>query len=93
MDTLTNIALGWYEFAKARPYIQRLMEKRLSICDTCPYKVQMNGIGKVLVKMVNNKANTFKCGKCGCPLSTLTANPTSKCKDNRWSVAGEDSYY
>lgn len=93
MDKLTDIARGWYEFANARPYIKELMNKRLEICDTCPNKKQMDGFGKFIVQLINDSANTFKCGECGCPLSALCSNPNSKCKLGKWKPAGEDSYY
>jgi len=93
MDKLTDIAHGWTEFIKGRPYTRELMNKRLAICDTCPNKRQMTGAGKIIVQLINDKANTFKCGECGCPLSALCANPSSKCKLGKWLPAGEESYY
>lgn len=93
MSTLANIARGWSEFAKAKPYTQNLMAQRLQICDQCPLKVQMNGLGKLIVTLINDQANTFRCGKCGCPLSALTADPSSRCKLGKWKAAGEESYY
>lgn len=93
MDSLLHIARGWFEFAQARPYIQELMKRRLEICDSCENKVQMSAVGKMIVGLINDKASTFRCGKCGCPLSALCANPASKCKLKKWTAAGEESYY
>ena len=97
MTSLVQIAQSWYKFISAEEATKQLMEQRLAVCDTCPNKQQLTGVGKLLVGIVeNNKDNLFKCGLCGCPLSGLTAHPANKCSDNppKWDVAGaEPSFY
>jgi len=85
---LIQIAKSWYTFNKGSDYTKALMEKRLKICDTCPHKVQMNSLGRVILNKINEEGSIFKCDLCSCPLSALTAHPANKCKDNRWGVAG-----
>ncbi len=90
---LVDIAKGWWNYSRGESYTKNLMEKRLEICGVCPHKVQISTAGKILIQLVNEDGNLFQCGLCGCPLDPLTANPTSRCKDNRWLPAGEESYY
>lgn len=90
---LIEIAIGWYNYAHGGSYIKNLMEKRLSICDGCPNKKQLSATGVIIVKLINEEGSMFQCGLCGCPLSALTANPASACKDNKWKPAGEESFF
>jgi len=79
LQSLTNIAEGWYDFIQGTPYTKELMKYRLNICDTCPEKKQLSSLGQFIVSTVNNEASLFKCGKCSCPLASKTAGPRSKC--------------
>ena len=90
---LTEIAVGWYNFIKASPAHQQMINYRLSVCDSCEYKYQLSPIGKKLVEAVNNKASTFYCGQCGCPLSSKTANPDSVCPLAKWQQWIEPQTY
>lgn len=81
---LTHIAQSWYNFIKASPEHKQMIDTRLSICDTCPEKSQISPIGKILLQAINDKASTFYCGRCGCPLAGLTANPEARCKLSKW---------
>lgn len=90
MSKLSHIARGWYNFAKAEPYIKQLMDYRLAICDTCPNKQQLNTAGQLLVKLINQEGSLFKCAKCKCPLSSKTADPGSECPIGKWGIAGTE---
>ncbi len=87
------IAESWYDFIHADPYTKNLMQDRLSICDKCPHKVQMNALGKFIVSTINSEASLFKCKLCTCPLAAKTANPRSECPIKKWGIAGTDSMY
>lgn len=91
--SLINIASSWGNFIAGSEETKRLMEYRLHKCDTCPHKVQMDKLGRIIVSSINSQANTFKCNLCGCPLAALTAGPKNNCKDNRWGIAGTESMY
>lgn len=91
--TLLHIARGWYNYITSTPYTQELMDKRLAICDVCDKKQQLGSVGELLVTTINKEGSLFKCGECNCPLSAKTADPTSSCPLNKWSVAGTESYF
>jgi len=91
--TLKKIAEGWYNYLQGSDYTKELMAFRLEHCDTCPYKKQMTGIGKVLMNVVNMPENTFFCSKCNCPLGSKTAAPKEKCPIGKWGIAGTESMY
>jgi len=88
LKALSHIARGWYNFSKATPYIRELMSQRLEICDSCSYKQQLNAAGKKIVRMINEDGSLYKCGKCNCPLSAKTADPSSSCPIGKWDIAG-----
>ena len=81
---LAEIAKGWFNFIQASPSHQQMISERLTACDTCPHKMQLSPFGKRLVEAINDKASTFYCGECGCPLSAKTANPDSECPLAKW---------
>lgn len=93
VQKLTNIAQGWYEFAKGSPQTKHLMLFRLSKCDKCPEKVEMDTLGKVIISTINNEASLYKCNKCGCPLASKTAAPGEACPLGKWGIAGTESMY
>lgn len=85
-ETLANIAQGWYNYIEGSPETKQRMYKRLQICDTCEFKVEMDAFGQAMVKSINSTASTFKCGKCNCPLAGATASPHKKCPENLWPI-------
>ena len=85
---LVHIAQGWYNFITGSPEVKQMMNRRLAICDSCPHKVEISPLGKKILKALNEKASTYVCGLCGCPLSGLTAAPKKRCKAGKW---GPDS--
>ncbi len=85
---LIQIAKSWYNFSHGTDATKALMNHRLSICDTCPEKVQMTLVGQVIVTGINAEASVYKCGKCNCPLSPKTAHPANTCPLGKWGVAG-----
>jgi hypothetical protein len=87
---LSEIATSWYDFKEATDYTKQLMEHRLSICDSCTEKQQLNSLGKLLVTSVNEDASLFKCGKCNCPLSPKTAGLLNTCPLGKWGIAGTE---
>jgi len=90
LKKLSHIARGWMNFIKGDPYVKEIMNKRLEICDTCVFKEQLSDTGKFIVNLVNNEASMFQCGKCKCPLSAKTADPTSECPIGKWGIAGSE---
>lgn len=81
---LGQIALSWYDFIAATPETKQLMAFRLSICDTCEHKAEMNTFGKIIMSMINSEASTYYCGNCKCPLAAKTANPDNACPLGKW---------
>jgi hypothetical protein len=90
---LTEIALGWFNVANASPAQQQMIHYRLAICDECPNKAQLSPIGKRVVEAINDKASTFYCKNCGCPLASKTASPGSTCPISKWSQWIEPQTY
>jgi hypothetical protein len=86
---LVDIGRGWIEYAKGSGDTRALMESRLKVCDRCPNKELQGRLGRWLTGIVNKKGSLYRCGICKCPLSPLTANPGSACKDKRWFPAGD----
>ena len=93
MSSLVNIASGWYNYLNTTSYTRKLMRYRLNICDTCPSKVQLNKLGQIVIKAINEEGNLYKCKECGCPLAAKTASLNEKCPLEKWSIAGTESYY
>ncbi len=91
--TLEKIAEGWYNYLQGSEYTKELMASRLKICDLCPYKKQMTGIGRVLMNATNMPENTFFCSKCNCPLGSKTAATKESCPIGQWGIAGTESMY
>lgn len=87
---LIQIAKSWYDFSQGSDYTKALMESRLTICDNCPEKVQMDSLGQAIVTSINAEASIYKCGKCNCPLSPKTAHPANTCPLGKWGVAGSE---
>lgn len=61
-----------------------LIESRLKICSTCPYRGEMNAAGKLLVQLTGAPDHLHFCKLCGCPLSSLLAREDATCKNNEW---------
>lgn len=85
---LIHIVTGWFDYARGNQATKQLMDSRLKHCEDCENKVQMNSAGQILVQFVHEEGLIYKCGLCGCPLSPLTANPSSKCKAGKWNPVG-----
>lgn len=84
MSKLVNIARGWYNYATQSAENRQLAIKRLEICDTCPEKTQLTGLGQVLVGAVNKAGSTYRCGACGCPLAPKVFSPAETCPLQKW---------
>jgi hypothetical protein len=84
MSNLATIARGWYMFMKAPKKLQPLIEKRISICDSCPYKEQLSETGVILIQALNKSSSIYKCGHCMCPIAAKTADPLGKCPIGKW---------
>lgn len=93
MLNLIQIARGWYNFAHGGAKIQQLMYKRLAICDSCPFKVQVNVVGQILIQLINEEGSVFQCGKCNCPLAAKTAVPEQSCPVGKWGPDKDESYF
>lgn len=91
---LIEIAKGWVNLARATNETREMAARRLEICDTCPFKAQLSGVGVLLVQAVNQEGSIYYCGLCGCPLASKTASPDSMCPDipSKWGPV-VDSYY
>ena len=83
---LVDIAQGWHGFITSSPVVKIRMANRLAICDRCPEKEQVDRFTKALIKVLkgNDPKNLFRCGKCKCPLASLTAAPGTGCKLKKW---------
>lgn len=91
---LIQIARSWYNFLRGDPYIKLMMSKRLAICDTCEYKVQINTAGKIIMKVLSNDPDAvYQCGKCHCPLMSKTAETLNECPLGKWKANTKQSYF
>jgi hypothetical protein len=84
MSKLTDIARGWYLFAKANPKDKPLILERLEICDECPSKEQISEFGEHFLHAINKTSSVYKCGHCQCPLAPKAADPLGKCPIHKW---------
>lgn len=84
MSKLTSIARGWFNYASQSSKHKKLADERLNICDACPHKQQITGLGQVLVNTVSKHGSTFKCSLCGCALAAKVFDPISKCPAKKW---------
>lgn len=72
MDSIKNIASGWFNVVKdklgiLKPEVKIKAENRLKICSTCPQR----------------KGDS--CGVCGCPLIAKCRSMESNCPIGRWT--------
>ena len=75
MFKLVEIAKAWIAAANPTPEQQQIADYRISVCDVCPYKKHIS------------QANTYVCGKCGCPLSKKIFSPLpgeQACPNQHW---------
>ena len=87
MATLIQIASAWYNYTTASPLVRQKMEQRLTICDTCSNKEQIDRFTGALIKVVGNKEDAqFRCKLCKCPLATLSAGGIRNCKAGKWTT-------
>lgn len=82
--SLKAIASGWANLAFPTEQSRRLFNHRIEICDSCPYKLQMTPLSRLVVLAVNDQANTYFCKKCMCPLATSLTIPLKSCPDGRF---------
>jgi len=92
---LTDIATAWYRVVSGNitPEQKEMASKRLSVCDSCPHKLQMNAAGELMMNMLNQADNTFYCGQCGCPLASKVVHEDSKCPVDRWPRKEPEAEY
>lgn len=90
---LIQIARSWFAFAQGGDYTKLMMQKRLTICDSCPHKTQLNQVGELLITLINEEASTYYCSACGCPLATKTAGAANECPLKKWGPAGDHQSY
>lgn len=90
---LLEIAQGWVNYAIQPTDIKAEGAKRLAICDGCPHKRQLDGLGNLIITSINSQGNTFVCGLCGCPLAAKTMSPKSTCPLGKWGEMKRDSYF
>ncbi len=85
---LVEIAKSWYMLTQDLPELEEMVARRLNKCDQCPFKQQLSPAGEFFVGLFNEKANTFVCGLCGCPLAAKVVKPENSCPDSpkRWDA-------
>lgn len=81
---LVEIAQGWLNLAKDDPILKEMAERRLDICDGCPFKKQLSGTGQAIIQVVNQEGSIYYCDRCGCPLATKTLAPDAVCPAGNW---------
>lgn len=84
MNKLVEIAQGWFNFIHAPIGHKEMALARLAICETCPYKQELNYAAASVISLVSPDSSTYKCSKCGCALSAKALSPGSICPDGKW---------
>lgn len=92
-ESLIQIARSWFAFAQGQPYTKGLMQKRLTICDTCNEKEQLSEAGQWLISIIKNEGSVYRCSLCKCPLAGLTAGTANSCPLQKWGPGGQESYF
>ena len=93
MSSILQIAQGWHAYATASPRTKLLMEQRLAVCDTCPFRGELGKVASTIVRGLNPEGSILKCTKCTCPLSAKTACTTCSCPIGKWGPQSTDSFY
>jgi hypothetical protein len=91
---LIQIAKAWYKVVSGdiTPVEKLRATERLSACDKCNYKLQLDSVGAVVVSALNSPDNTFYCGECGCPLAAKVVS-TKLCTLKRWPEQQNEDYF
>lgn len=90
---LTDIAVAWYKvITGVTPHEAEVSRQRLTVCDSCPYKVQMNAMGSLVMSALNQADNTFYCGQCGCPLAAKAVSDRL-CPLGKWPEQQQADYF
>jgi len=82
---ISEIFTAWVTSFNPSKEQQEIANYRATICDACPFKVQLDN---ALLKAMTDKnalLNQFKCGACGCVLSKKIFSPyASSCPKKYW---------
>ncbi len=73
---IKEIVSGWTKVLFTNAEVEVIAEKRLSICNACPFKDSMMGIDC--------------CSLCHCPLISKTRSLTSECPKNYWAEQNKE---
>lgn len=84
MSRLIEAAEGWFNFITSTKGHKEVALSRLAICDKCPHKLELNYLAAAVLSVAKPGSSTYKCGKCGCPLSAKVLSMESQCPDDRW---------
>lgn len=90
---LVDIAQGWLNYAVQPNDIKAEADKRLSICDGCPRKRQLNSLGTTIIQGINQSGSIYVCELCGCPLAAKTMAPNTTCPLGKWGKMKRESYF
>jgi len=67
---IKEIKDGWLNTIIKNDEVENIAYERLSICESCEFKVEIFGF--------------TLCGECHCPLIAKTRSMDSKCPKNKW---------
>lgn len=84
-----EILEGWAKYKDLMPISiddMAIVEARVQKCIACPNMVEGDLIKLLMKDNQLKEIQGYKCGLCGCPLSTKVRSTTSVCPDNpsRW---------
>lgn len=85
----TEILEGWSAYSglmKISLSDMKIVEQRAKTCSTCPHIQKSDLIKFTMPDKQLIEIQGYKCGLCGCPLSTKVRSTTSQCPDKptRW---------
>lgn len=72
---------GWGKLYLPSLRNKKEAQRRLEICNGCDQLVELS---KLMKTLVDSDISPYKCGKCGCPLSTKVFSNLKKCPLNKW---------
>lgn len=78
---IREVYAGWKNYIWENPMIEDMAKRRLEVCGKCPLMVPTKA------KLKDNRIKGlegYKCGGCGCPLSSKLRSPQSFCPKGKW---------
>jgi hypothetical protein len=81
-NRLNHIYNGWKNYVFESPEIEQMAKYRAEKCAACPFMIEMRSMKVRENNLLNRKS--YKCKKCGCPLSAKLRSKYDHCPVGRW---------